>query len=165
ATPQRWPLPAATAACRGAPVRHHPPPQTPRQRHDPLGAGRRTRPGSETPDRAVAQLRVGAQTPPGHDRGDRPGSRYRTGHGRHRRRCAAPRRRRGSAARYRGANAARYRGGSASRRRPWHPEAMTDERRPEEPSTAPYGIPTLDANTPAPTDDRAEILIITGMSG
>ncbi|HLR27334.1 MAG TPA: RNase adapter RapZ [Ruania sp.] len=42
---------------------------------------------------------------------------------------------------------------------------MTDERRPEEPSTVPYGIPTLDANTPAPTDDRAEILIITGMSG
>lgn len=42
---------------------------------------------------------------------------------------------------------------------------MTDECSPAEPSTVPYGIPLLDATTPAPTDDRAEILIITGMSG
>ncbi|SEE14316.1 RNase adapter RapZ [Ruania alba] len=35
----------------------------------------------------------------------------------------------------------------------------------EQPTTVPYGIPLLEESTPPPTDDRPEILIITGMSG
>src|SRR5690625_7901480 len=42
---------------------------------------------------------------------------------------------------------------------------MSEETRPEPPPTVPQGIPLLDETAPPPSDDRPEVIIITGMSG